>query len=160
MTAPIGFLAAERYRIVDAAVSTLERLRAGHYESLGADELRLRVEALYDRVLSAVARHDITVMLGYAEALANERFEAGYDLAEIQTVFNVLEEVIWSAVFSDLEPYQYATTLGPVTMVLGAAKDRLADRYVSLATRAHSPSLDLTRLCEGTEALVPEPAQR
>lgn len=149
MTAPIGFLASQRTRIVDTAAATLQRLNARHYDTLGPDEVHRRVEALYDSVLAAVARHDTTVMLAYAETLAHERFEAGYDLAEIQTAFNVLEEVVWSAVFDTLEPHQYATTLGPVTATLGAGKDAMAASYVLLATRAHVPAVDLESLFAG-----------
>lgn len=149
MTAPIGFLASQRARIVDTATATLQRLHAGHYGTLGSDELHGRVEALYDAVLATVARHDTTAMLAYAETLAHERFEAGYDLAEIQTAFNVLEEVVWSAVFDTLEPHQYAATLGPVTATLGTGKDAMAARYVLLATRAHAPAVDLEALFAG-----------
>jgi hypothetical protein len=90
-------------------------------------------------------------MLSYAEQVAEERFNAGYDLSEVQTAFNTLEEATWSRVFAELEPAEFAQALGLVSTVLGAAKDALARTYVSLATNAHAPSLDLHALFEGTE---------
>jgi len=56
-----------------------------------------------------------------------------------------------SRVFAELEPAQFAETLGLVSTILGAAKDALARKYVSLATDTHAPSLDLHALFTGTE---------
>jgi hypothetical protein len=42
-------------------------------------------------------------------------------------------------------------TLGLVSTILGAAKDALARKYVSLATNTHAPSLDMQALFAGTE---------
>ncbi len=48
------------------------------------------------------------------------------------------------------EPTHYAETLGHVSTILGAGKDALARRYVSLATDTRAPSLDLRALFTGT----------
>jgi hypothetical protein len=44
-------------------------------------------------------------------------------------------------------------TLGVVSTILGAGKDALAREYVSLATNAHAPSLDLRALFAGTDGV-------
>ena len=113
--------------------------------------MRERLEALYDHMLGAVQERDLGALLGYAERIAEERFHAGYDLGEVQTAFNALEEATWSRVFAELEPAELAAALGLVSTVLGAAKDALARRYVSLASDGHTPSLDLQALFAGTE---------
>ena len=71
----------------------------------------------------------------------------------MQTAFNALEEATWARMLAALEASQLAEALGLVTTVLGAGKDALARRYVSLAARAHAPSLDLRRLFAGTEGV-------
>jgi hypothetical protein len=145
------FLTHERDVIVDAAEATLARMHARHYESAGASEVRQRLEALYDHLLDALRSRDLGPIVAYAEQVAQERFNAGYDLSEVQTAFNALEEATWTRVFAELPPTQFAEALGLVSTILGAAKDALARNYVSLATNTHAPSLDLQALFAGTE---------
>lgn len=145
------FLTRERRAIVEAADAALARTHTRHYEAAGPDEVHRRLEALFDRLLEALGSRDLGSMLAYAQQVAQERFNAGYDLSEVQTAFNALEEATWSRVFAELEPAQFAEALGLVSTILGAAKDTLARTYVSLATNAHAPSLDLNALFTGTE---------
>jgi hypothetical protein len=144
------FLTRERQAIVDAADAALARTHIRHYETAGANEVHRRLEALFDRLLEALSTRDLGSVLAYAQRVAQERFNAGYDLSEVQTAFNALEEATWSRVFAELEPSQFAETLGLVSTILGAAKDALARKYVSLATNTHAPSLDLHALFAGT----------
>ena len=144
------FLARERSSILGAADTALLRAHARHYESAGESEVQRRLEALFDQLLRALDERDVTGMLTYAEQVAEERFNAGYDLSEVQTAFNALEEATWARAMSELESTELAETLGLVSTILGTGKDALARRYVSLATRAHVPSLDLRALFTGT----------
>jgi hypothetical protein len=150
-TRTADFLARQRAAIVDAAVSGVVSAHAGHYESASSDEIRARLEALFDRLVDAAATRDLGDVVGYAKRLARERFGAGYDLSEVQTAINTLEQVVWGRVFSELQSGELAEALGIVTTTLGAAKDALAREYVSLATHAHAPSLDLRALFAGVE---------
>ena len=145
-----GFFAREREPIVEAADEALLRAHVRHYEAAEEGEVRRRLEALYDHLLAALAARDVTGMVSYAEEVAEERFSAGFDLWEVQVAFNALEEATWARAVACTEPGQLAEVLGLASTVLGAGKDALARRYVSLATRAHSPSLDLRALFEGT----------
>jgi hypothetical protein len=150
-SAATQLLARSREIIVNDAEAGLARAHSRHYESAGSGAVRQRLEALYEHLAGALERRDLGPMLAYAEQVAEERFNAGYDLAEVQTAFNALEEATWSRVFAELEPSELAASLGLVSTALGAAKDALARRYVSLATNAHAPSLDLQALFAGTE---------
>ena len=147
----VELLSRDRDRIVRDAETALERTHSRHYESAGPDALHERLESLYDHLLQALESRDLGSIVSYAERIAEERFDAGYDLAEVQVAFNALEEATWSRVFTELEPSSYAEALGLVSTILGAAKDALARRYVSLATDTHTPSLDLQALFAGTE---------
>jgi hypothetical protein len=146
-----GFLTDERDAILEAAEAALARMHARHYESAGVSEVRQRLEALFDHLLEALRSRDLGRIVGYAEQVAQDRFNAGYDLYEVQTAFNALEEATWRRVFAGLPPAQFAEALGLVSTILGAAKDALARSYVSLATNTHAPSLDLQALFAGTE---------
>ena len=90
-------------------------------------------------------------MVAHAGTIAVERFNAGYDLWEVQTAFNVLEETLWQQVLKGMPAEQYAEALGLVSTVIGAGKDALARSYVSLASKSRAPSLNLESLFTGGE---------
>ena len=141
-------LTEERSAVVSAAAESVRHDRS-HYEAAGEEETRRRFETLYDELLAAVSSRDLGSMVEYARRLAAERFRSGYDLSEVQSAFNALEESAWTTLCARLEPQQLALSLGVVSTVLGAAKDALAREYVSLASRTHAPSLDLRALFTG-----------
>ena len=143
----------ERGAIVAAAEAALARARAQHYEAAGVTEVRRRLEALFDHVVDGVADRELTSIVAYAEDVAEERFDAGYDLSEVQVAFNALEEATWTRMIDVLQPAQLAEALGLVSTILGCGKDALARKYVALATQAHAPSLNLRALFTGAEGL-------
>lgn len=63
---------------------------------------------------------------------------------------NVLEEAIWRVVLAELPVQDQGEVLGIVGTILGAAKDRLACTYVSLATRVPTRTLNLAELFHGS----------
>jgi hypothetical protein len=150
-THTVDFLREHRSEIVGAAEGSLGRLGEPHYQSAGEAEVHRRLEALFDQLLDVLGDHDLTPMVTFSQAVAEERFNAGYDLSEVQAAFNALEESIWTHAVAALDPGQLAESLGLVSTVLGCGKDALARKYVSLATRTHAPSLDLRALFRGSE---------
>jgi hypothetical protein len=109
------------------------------------------LKALYALSARAVKEKNLGPMIAHAETIARERFEAGFDLSEVQTAFNVLEEAIWMHILKNLPPDELAEALGLVSTVLGAGKDMLARTYVTLASKTKAPSLNLHSLFGGTE---------
>jgi len=148
-----GFLAGEREAIVAEAEDALARLHERHYESLGADTLRQRLETLFDHLVGAVAARDLSPVVAYAGSVAQERYDAGYDLSEVQAAFNALEAATWRRILAGLAVDDLAEALGLVSTVFGAAKDALGRQYVSLATKTRAPSLDLRALFAGTDGV-------
>jgi hypothetical protein len=145
------FLERARRPILEAAAAALRRAHARHYDAAGEGEIERRLEALFDHVRQALTARDVAGLLAYAEEVAEERFNAGYDLSEVQTAFNALEEATWGQALAQLEPSELAEALGLTSTILGVGKDALARRYVSLAARTHAPSLDLRALFTGTD---------
>jgi hypothetical protein len=137
--------------IVDAACEAMKRSHVKHYEEAGPEHLHQRLRALYTLMTRAVKEKNLGPMVAYADTIAGERFNAGYDLWEVQTAFNVLEEVLWQNILASLPPQQFAEALGMVSTVLGAGKDTLARKYVTLASKSKAPSLDLQKLFTGIE---------
>lgn len=146
-----GFLDRHSGEILDAASASLVRAHPLHYETVGEAERRRRLELLFDHLRAAVDARQLDEMLAYARELAAERYSTGYDLSELQTAVNALEEAIWGSVFAHLEPEEYVEALGLISSILGAAKDELAREYVSLATRTHVPSFDVRALFAGSD---------
>lgn len=139
--------------IVGDAIAAMQRAHLRHYERAGADEVRARLQSLYDAVHAAVRTRHLDPVLDHAETIARERFEGGFDLGEVQTAFNVLEEAMWHRVTSEIEPARLGEALGLVATAIGAGKDRLARTYVELATRTRVPALDVSALFRGTEGV-------
>ena len=101
------------------------------------------IEAAHSRNLSAI--------LGYAERIGTERYESGFDFVEVRSAFNLLEEAVWRAVLDGCPAHEHGAALGVVATIRGAAKDRVASTYLSLATERHVPTLDLAALFGGTQ---------
>jgi hypothetical protein len=139
--------------ILKDAEEAIRRSRLRSYEQAGAAAIHQRLKALYVHTVRAAKERNLGPMIAHIETVARERFEAGFDLMEVQTAFNVLEEAIWVRILKELPSSDYAEALGLISTVLGAGKDTLARRYVSLATKSRAASLDLHKLFTGTEGV-------
>lgn len=146
-----SFLREGRQEILAEAVESVRRARLEHYEQAGPELTRQRLDDLLGLVVDAVGERNLAAIVAHANAVALERFEAGVDLAEVQTAFNVLEEALWLRILKQFPPVEQGEALGLVGTVLGAGKDALARKYVSMATRTRTPSLNLQALFSGTE---------
>jgi hypothetical protein len=135
--------------ILHDALEALRRAHLQHYEKSGPDQTHQRLRALFVLTARAVKERNLGPMTAHAETIARERFASGFDLAEVQTAFNVLEEIIWQRLLRDAPPADLAEALGLVSTVIGTGKDTLARVYVSLASKSKAPSLDLHSLFTG-----------
>lgn len=145
------FLETHAHEIVEASCEAMQRARIRHYELAGPEKTHQRMKALYVLTSRAVKEKNLGPIIAHTEEIAAERFHSGFDLWEVQTAFNVLEEVLWQRILKELSPEQYAQALGLVSTVLGAGKDTLARQYVTLASKSKSPSLNLQALFTGAE---------
>ena len=129
--------------LVAEAVATLSEARLEHYEAAGPPTVRQRLTALLETTLSCLAAGEAEAIIAHATRVAHERFAAGYDLLEVQTSMNVMEEVLWRRILSLVAPAEVARALGLVSTLLSVGKDALARTYVSLAAGSTArPSTD------------------
>ncbi|RYC13366.1 hypothetical protein [Nocardioides zhouii] len=138
--------------VIDEASDAIGRSRSTHYEKAGEEFTRQRLTALYELVVTAIQSKDLTPVSTFAESVASERFDAGFDIAEVQLAFNSLEGAMWRRLIADVSTPELAEAIGLLSTVLGFGKDTMARAYVSLASRKHVPSLDLTALFSGVES--------
>ena len=145
------FLAEHKAAIVGGAATALAGRHLRHYEDLGHEASTARLAALFDCVVDGARRKNLVPILVYAERVATERHETGFDFVEVQAAFNLLEEAIWRQMLAGYPQPELPTALGMVATLFGAAKDKLASTYLSLATEKHVPTLDLQSLFRGTQ---------
>lgn len=138
--------------VLDEASAALGRAHPTHYDKAGEGFTRQRLTDLYELVVAAIRSKDLAPVRAFAENVASERFDAGFDIAEVQLAFNSLEAAMWRRVVADMPPPELAEAIGLLSTVLGFGKDTLARAYVSLASKKHVPSLDLTALFSGVES--------
>ena len=151
----IDQLVEARTSIVDEAAQEVHAMELLHYAQAGPEFTRQRIDDLYGLVLAAVTDRDLGQVVHYAEAVAEERFNAGFDVFEVQTAFNALEALTWRHVVAVTPADELAESIGLVSTVFGVAKDALSRAYVSLATHRHVRSLDLSALFRGVTSTVP-----
>jgi radical SAM protein with 4Fe4S-binding SPASM domain len=140
-------LAEDRTLIVEEAWRSSVRLR--HYQRDGEEATRQRLELLFDHVARAIRMRDLGELLDYSEQIAKQRFDAGFDLSEVQTAFFMLEDAIGRRALARLPPADLAEALGLVGTAIRRGMDAFARGYISLANRARAPSLDLSDLFKG-----------
>ena len=135
-----------RDAILAEANEAVARAHLASYEKSGAEPTANRLRTLFEVTSAAVAERRLGHAIEHARRIAHDRYHAGFDLGEVQTAINVLEEAIWRQVLARVSPTDQAQALGLVSTVLGAIKDTLARTYVEHASRTHAPTLDLRAL--------------
>lgn len=139
--------------IIDEATDALERSRLKHYAAAGEAWNRERLTDLFRLSRDCVTSRNLVPLINHMEAIAQERFAAGFDIHEVQTAVNVLEESVWRHISQSLEAGAQAEAFGLIGTALGAGKDSLARAYVSLASQSKAPSLNLSALFAGTDGV-------
>jgi hypothetical protein len=138
-----AFLRERSDHLVSEAKASLRQAQLEHYEKDGLAAMERRLNALLDVTLSCLDCGDAGPIVDHTTRIARRRFAAGYDLLEVQTSINVIEEVLWSRILASLPPQEQAHALGLVSGLLGLGKDSLARTYVALA-REQTQSVDQT----------------
>ena len=138
--------------ILDAAYSSLHGSHVTHYELAGEAFTRQALAELFRLVVTAIRTRDLAAISAYSEGIAVERFNAGYDISEVQMAFNSLEDAMWRRVVSVEPAGDLAEAIGLLSTVLGYGKDAVARKYLSLACKRHVPSLDLSALFAGASS--------
>lgn len=135
--------------IINAAFYSLERSHLKHYNSSAADENWQRLATLFDLTFKCIKTKNLIDIAEYSEKIANERYKSGFDLIEVYTAYNVLEEEIWKTIIKEPEIVEFTESLGLISTVLGKGKETLAVTYVSLASKSKVRTLDLSQLFNG-----------
>jgi hypothetical protein len=131
----IELLERQGTEITAEASDALTRARLPHYAESGAQENLRRISELFGLTVQCIRSRDLVPMLEHARTVARERFRDGFDLREVHSAFNVLEEVLWKRITAGVAPPEYPEAFGLTSTVLGAGKQALALEYLALATQ-------------------------
>ncbi len=129
--------------------NALQSLNCAHlksYSKSSRGENKKRLLNLLTLTEKCVVEKKLIPMKEYAAKIAKERFDAGFNLHEVHTAFNALEEELWNRVTKHITPENLGEALGLVSTVLGAGKEELALSYVTLASKTRAQTLNLTEL--------------
>jgi hypothetical protein len=107
--------------------------RLEHYDAAGLPTVRQRLAKLLDVALECLEAGEANAIVDHMTRIGRERFSAGYDLQEVQTSANVMEEALWRRIPTLVAPADVPRALGLVSSLFSAGKDALARTYVSLA---------------------------
>ncbi len=129
--------------LVAEATAALDHARLAHYTKDGPEVAQARLEDLFGVLVQSLSEGSPVPVVSHAEAVAHERFTAGFGIEEIQVAFNILEETLWRHLVAEAPAAELGTDLGLIGSVLGAGKDQLARSYVELAARRHVSHIDL-----------------
>ena len=147
----ITVLSDARAEILDEALAGIRRSHLGHDEAAGPEELRPRLETLFDIVLDCLEVRSLDRVVRHAAQIGRDRFNSGYGIGEVQTAFNVLEESMWRHVVAGVPTGELVEAARPP---LDGARRRQGrarpDGRLPGASREHVGSLDLRALFEGT----------
>ncbi len=142
-------LEAKREEIISEAYRSLERAHLKSYASTGNEENMYRLTMLFDITIECIEKKNLQPIIQHSESVSRRRYEASYDLHEVHTAFNVLEESLWKRILHDIESDELGDALGTISTILGAGKETLALTYVNLVSKSKSKSLNLSSLFSG-----------
>ncbi len=145
------FLASRADAIVEHAMDNMSTRSLPSYAKIGRDESARKLRVLLDHVIEGARTRHLDPVVEHGERIGNERYASGFEFVEVQSAINLLEESIWEKMLAEYPAGEVGHALGIVATLLGAAKDRLACTYLSLATKTHVGSLDLQSLFRGTQ---------
>ena len=132
--------------ILKSAIQSLNCAHLKSYDKSSESENKKRLLNLLTLTEKCVDEKKLLPMKEYSAKIAKERFDAGFDLHEVHTAFNALEEEIWNRVTKNISAENLGEALGLISTVLGAGKEELALTYVQLASKTKTQTLNLTEL--------------
>jgi hypothetical protein len=151
-------LLAAHQDLIDDAVDALPRLQLPHYERLGTEAFRDQVRVLYGLILVCLDQDTLEPINRHGEVIAGERLGSGFDLGEVQTAFNLLEDAVWRLAISHLPAEHHGEARSRIGRVLAAGKDGLARGWVATTagkTKTQSDQL-LATVVESVASVHPK----
>jgi hypothetical protein len=130
----------EQYKdiILLEVTENMERVNLEHYEDDSEEKLRQKMARTYYVFKEAITKESFDPLKNYLERVGEERYASGYELYELQTALNILEECIWKQIDEKLPKKEQLDAFITITKYMSNAKLTLAKIYVFHTEEAQS----------------------
>ena len=115
------------------STNSLLRAQLPHYKEVIPDQIKLRYQHLFDGMVSCIESNKFDAMNKLMEKVAAERFEAGYELSEVQIGINTLEESMWRKTSEFVDQDKQINAMKEVSYLFCKAKQKLLSEYALLS---------------------------
>ena len=116
------------------STDSLVRAQLQHYKHLTPEKLRQRLLKLFQALVKSLEANSCEEMSKFMLKVSDERYGSGYELHEVQTAVNIMEECIWQKITEFVDKDQQIYAMKQVTCILGKAKEALAGEYAMLSS--------------------------
>ena len=115
--------------ILEDSVKKLEKAQLEHYKLLTTEQIKRKMLNLFHMLVKSIEVNSSEEMMEYMDKVSDKRHEAGYELQEVQSAINMLEEIMWEKVSKFVDDDLQISAIKQVTRLLSKAKIELADEY-------------------------------
>ena len=148
-------IAKNRAALEDEVFVRLNTASTLHNHPLDDDLLRHRVMRLVENLIASL-QNKPEIFISYVESITNDRIEEGVVLEELQVALIALENKTWQIIVTEVPLEEQVRCVGIVTLVIGTAKDRVANLYLHHLEMVESEASFLRRrsgfLVRGTDS--------
>lgn len=123
-------------KILFDATEFLSRSNLEHYNQMNVERLRAKLARLYYVARECAETNKLEPIKKYMAEITPNRYESGFELYEVQTAINILEECFWKNIVDRVDPEERMPALVKTQEILCAAKNTLAKSYLELKNEA------------------------
>jgi hypothetical protein len=117
------------------ALESLEKIHLIHYGNLKPELIRFRLSKLLEAFVKSVETSSIDEMTNFISKISDERYELGFELYEVQTVINILEESLWKKILIFVDEDKQISAMKQVSDILSKGKERLVNEYANISKK-------------------------
>lgn len=145
----VNILTSDADRIIKEATDKLNDARLRNYQKVDMPVLKNCLTKLFELTIESIKNSNLLALNDYIDKISRERYFSGFDLYEVQTAFNALEEAIWNDIVSKVNKDELVDSISIISRVMGAGKEFLACNYVRMAKSNKKNTPDVTVLRKG-----------
>ena len=123
-------------KILFDATEFLSRSDLEHYKKFNQESLRAKLAKLFFATRECVEKNSFDPIQKFISQVAPDRFESGFELYEVQTAINILEECYWKNIVDRVNSEEKMQALVRTHEILCSAKNTLAKSYVEFEREA------------------------
>lgn len=103
-----------------------------HYNILQPELVRFRLMKLFNALVKSIEKNSCEEITDFMGKISGERYELGFELYEVQTAINILEESLWKKIQKYIDDDKQIAAMKQVSDILSKAKDKLVDEYYEI----------------------------